>query len=229
MGDWTPFILSVIAMAALVGYIMFRYTSDVTDKARMAKSLGLTPLERAPRTIENKIFSLHRLGWLFTQYRLVNVSHRVLKDGELFLFDLVHRPTDSDEWVQTQAVAIHSGALRLPHFQVHPKMTLKKFVLDLLKNRFANWNQPKTGKKVEFPQFPAFHERYSVTSESPDMLKHFFDARLAQYFAKTEYYSLRAEDNLFVFVDLEPDFNVKNADHMTRRLKRALEVYRLLC
>lgn len=229
MNEWTPFILSVLGMALLVGYAMFRHAGDVNNKARMAKSLGLTPLDHPPRSLESKIFSLHRTGWPTTDYSLLNVSHRILKDGELFLFDLVDKSSpDSYRWIQIQAVAIRSASLRLPPFQLHPKMTWKKVGLALLKNKFAAWNLPKVGQKVKFPQFPAFQERYWVTSEFPEAAKRFFDARLAHYFAKTDYYSLRADDDLLVFVDLEPDLNVNHPDHMTRRLKRALEIYRLL-
>lgn len=83
------------------------------------------------------------------------------------------------------------------------------------------------GQPVSFPEYPAFATRYTVTSDDPPAARRFFDERLANYFATTQFYTLHAAGNLFVFAEIGPGFKSGDQSHLARRIDRALEVYHL--
>lgn len=72
-----------------------------------------------------------------------------------------------------------------------------------------------------------FQARYAIISPDPEAVRRFFDEDKARYFANTEYYTLHASGDLFTFAEIEPGFKVNDPARMTRRINRALEIYRL--
>ena len=212
-------------------------------KTQLAKLLGMTPISRPDAALAEKISALHRLPGVMTKYELRNVSHRALPDGEMYLFDLVEKRWDQMEEIGTQeedlsgpiqAVAICSASLRLPPFELSFKSNLQddiQKISPLLAQQFRqvlDWGESKLGDHpVNFPEFPGFQSRYMVRSAAPKAAQRFFDERMARYFANTEYYSLRAAGDLFVFFENESGFDTNNQSLMTRRLNRALEIFHI--
>ena len=174
-----------------------------------------------------------------TNYELRNVSRRSLPRGEMFLFDLVEKRWDQieigvqdDLSAQIQAVAICSASLHLPPFELSFKSNLQEDIQQispLLAKQFRQlleWGESNLVTPVNFPEFPDFQSRYWVRSSAPESTQRFFDERMARYFANIEYYSLRAAGDLFVFAENELGYTNDQA-LMTRRINRALEIYRL--
>ncbi len=197
-------------------------------QAQIAQTLGVTPLE-PDETLLAQIATVYPTAKAADKprYSLHNVSRRALPDGELFLFDLVDRDTESDSWLERQAVAIRSNRLRLPPFQMFPKVDAAKYGLGGLANVIVEWGVSKVGTPVQFPEFPAFQARYAVTSSDPEAARRFFDEDKARYFSKTEYYNVHAGGNLFTFAETLPGFKPGDPAQMTQRINRALEMYRL--
>lgn len=196
-------------------------------KAQMAQTLGLTPHPQPDGAFLEKISALRRAPFGISKYELRNVSRRPLPDGELLLFDLIDVASDSDTIAENQAVAIRSDTLHLPNFHLFPKVDPEKYALGRLANRVVDWGGSKLGTPVKFPEFPAFEGRYAVSSTNPDAVRRFFDAEKARYFSNTQNYTVRAEGDLFIFAEIEPGFNINDPSHMSRRIDRALEIYRL--
>ncbi len=224
------FLAVLFIVLVFVGMLWFTVTASRKEKeakAQMARMLGATPVPQPDAALVEKIDALYRTPWAASRYVLRNVSRRTLPDGEMFLFDLVDNSGDGDSITENQAVAIRSTTLRLPPFQFYPKLDTSKYALGKLANTIVEWGASKVGAPVNFPEYPAFQARYSVTSSDPQAVTQFFDERLARYFAGTEYYSLHAGGDLFVFAEVEPGFNAKDQSHLSRRINRALEIYRL--
>ncbi len=197
-------------------------------QAQIAQTLGVTPVE-PDKTLLAQIAAVYPTAKAADKprYSLHNVSRRALPDGELFLFDLVDRDIESDSWIERQAVAIRSENLRLPPFQMSPKVDAAKYGLGGLANALVEWGAAQAGTPVPFPEFPAFQARYAVTSSDPEAARRFFDEDKARYFAKTEYYNVHAGGNLFTFAETLPGFKPSDPAQMTQRINRALEIYRL--
>jgi len=221
------FVLAVLLLFAGIVYSAVISTRrNRQAKEQMAQLLGLTPVQPDADLYE-KIAALHRTPSNTAKYELRHVFRRALSDGELFLFDLIDTSSDGDSWTCTQAVAVRSPSLRLPPFELFPKVDSKNYALGGLTNIIVAWVAAKSGEPVEFPQFPEFAARYVVISTDPEAMRHFFDERMAGYFAQTAYYSLQAAADLFVFAEIEPGFDTSDQLLMARRLARAQEIFRL--
>lgn len=226
----TPTILAVLLiLLVFAGMVWFTVTvsrKERESKAQMAQMLGMTPVEPDP-TLLAQISALYQTPGNNPRHSLRNVTRRSLPDGELFLFDLIDRDGESNSWIERQAVAIRSHTLRLPPFQFYPKVDTSKYALGGLANKIVEWGVSKVGTPVQFPEFPAFQARYTVSSNDPEAVRRFFDEDKARYFVKTEYYGLHADGSLFTFAEIEPGFKTSDPSLMTRRINRALEIYRL--
>lgn len=222
-------VIVLLILLVFTGLLVFSITSSRRAKearAQMAQTLGMTPVE-PDESLLAQISALYQTPGNKPRHSLHNVSRRTLPDGELFLFDLVDRDGESDSWIERQAVAIRSRTLRLPPFQIYPKVDASQYALGGLANAIVEWGASKVGTPVNFPEFPAFQARYVITSADPEAARRFLDEEKARYFAKTEYFGLRAGGNLFTFAEIEPGFKLNDPAHITRRIQRALEIYRL--
>jgi len=219
----------LLILLVFAGMVIFSITTTrraKEAKAQMAQTLGMTPVEPDP-TLLAQISALYRTPGTTPRYSLHTVTHRNLPDGELFLFDLVDRDIESDSWIEHQAVEIRSHTLRLPPFQLYPKVDAAKYALGGLANAIVEWGVSKVGTPVPFPEYPDFQTRYAVTSTDPEAARRFFAEDKARYFANTENYALRASGSLFTFAEIELGFKLNDPAQMTRRINRALEIYRL--
>ncbi|WKZ35135.1 MAG: hypothetical protein QY332_16090 [Anaerolineales bacterium] len=195
-------------------------------KKQVIQSLGFSSSE-ADESVSEKIYSLYHRTWSKNSYQLRNVSRRLIPDGEMFLFDLVDTSGEDDSWTERQAVAIISPSLNLPPFAFFPKSN-QKYALSGLANRIVEWGMSKIGEPVAFPQYPALAERYVITSQDSDGLRLFMDESLARFFGQTEMYMLHAAGNIFTFAEMDPNFKIADIQSMTRRLNRAMEIFRAL-
>lgn len=218
-------ILLVFAGMVIVSITATRRAKEA--RARMAQTLGITPAPQLDAALVEQITALYRTSWEQFKADLLNVSHLSLPDGELFLFDLLDTGGNSTSITESQAVAIRSSTLRLPPFQLYPKVDASKYALGGLANKIVEGSVSKVGTPVNFPEYPAFQARYAVTSTDPEAARRFLEEEKARYFARTENYTLRAGGNLFTFAEIEPGFKPNDPAHMTRRIQRTLEIYRL--
>ena len=219
----------LLILLVFAGLIVFSITNARQQKqaqAQMAQTLGLTPVE-PDATLLTQISALYQTPGNKPRHSLHHVMRRRLPDGELFLFDLVDRDGESDSWLERQAVAIRSDTLRLPPFQIFPKINPEKYALGALANAIVEWGVSKVGTPVQFPEFPAFQARYTLTSTDPEAAQRFFDEARARFFARTEYYNLRAAGGLFVFAEIQPGVKLNDPAQITNRINRALDIYRL--
>jgi hypothetical protein len=219
----------LLVLLIFAGLIVFSITNTRQQKrarAQMAQTLGITPVE-ADTTLLAQISALYQTPGNKPRHSLHNVMRRRLPDGDLFLFDLVDRDGESDSWLERQAVAIRSDTLRLPPFQIFPKINPEKYALGALANAIVEWGVSKVGTPVQFPEFPAFQARYTLTSTDPEAAQRFFDEARARFFARTEYYNLRAAGGLFVFAEIQPGVKLNDPAQITNRINRALDIYRL--
>ena len=219
----------LLILLVFAGLIVFSITNARQQKqaqAQMAQTLGLTPVE-PDETLLAQISALYQTPGNKPRHSLHNVTRRKLPDGELFLFDLVDRDGESDSWLERQAVAIRSDTLRLPPFQIFPKIDAEKYALGALANAIVEWGVSKVGTPVQFHEFPAFQARYTLTSTDPEAVRRFFHEDKARFFARTEFYELRAAGGLFVFTEIQPGLKVNDPAQITNRINRALDIYRL--
>lgn len=222
-------VVVLLILLVFTGLLIFSITTSrkaKEAKAQIMQTLGMTPVE-PDETLLTEISALYQTPGNKPRHSLHNVSRRTLPDGELFVFDLVDRGIESDSWIERQAVAIRSRTLRLPPFQIYPKVDASQYALGGLANAIVEWGVSKVGTPVNLPEFPAFQARYAITSADPEAARRFLDETKARYFAKTEYFNVRAGGNLFTFAEIEPGFKTNDPAQMTRRIQRALEIYRL--
>ena len=227
--DMVTLLVVLVILLAFTGLLVWSIASSRKQgqaRAQLAQTLGLTGVE-PDETLLAQISALYQTPGNKPRHSLHNVARRKLPDGELFLFDLVDRDGESDSWIERQAVAIRSDTLRLPPFQMFPKINAEKYALGALANAIVEWGASKVGTPVSFPQFPAFEARYTVTSTDPQSTRRFFDDEKASFFARTDFYGLRAGGNWITFAEMYAGVKPTDPAHITRRIDRALEIYRL--
>lgn len=229
MGDTTVIVALLVALVfgvLVIGSILIT-RKEKAKRTRLTQAPGMMPVPQPDAALAEQICALHRPARGTATYKLRNVSRRPLADGELFLFDLVDTSGDGDSTTAHQAMAIRSTTLQLPPFKVYPRVDTQQYALGGLANRIVEWAVARVGQPVSFPEYPAFATRYTVTSDDPPAARRFFDERLANYFATTQFYTLHAAGNLFVFAEIGPGFKSGDQSHLARRIDRALEVYHL--
>ncbi len=219
-------LIALVFAVMVIGSIIIT-RKETAKKTQLAQALGMTPVAQPDAALAEQIFALHRPTWGTATYKLRNVSRRPLADGELFLFDLVDTSGDGDSTTAHQAVAIRSATLHLPPFAFYPKVDTQQYALGGLANKIVEWAVARAGKPVSLPEYPAFAARYTVTSDDPPAARRFFNERMANYFATTQFYTLHAAGDLFVFADIEPGFKTSDQSRMARRIDRALAMYQL--
>lgn len=190
------FLIVFVSIFAGMIYLAIRTSSnDKKEKQELASALGFTPIE-AHAALLAKISQLYQRGK--SKYEMRNVFHKKLPDGEMYLFDLVETSGEDDSWTETQAVAIISSYLKLPHFALFPKAD-QKYALSGVANKILEWGVSFVGKPIPFPEFPAFNDKYVVTSNEPDLTRIYLDANLLRYFSQTQMYMLHAYGRYFHF------------------------------
>jgi hypothetical protein len=228
MMNWlgTVLLLGFFALVAFLLYYSIRSNRrEKETRQRMVQSLGLTAVAPDPE-LAARISLLYQRPGREDRFEMRYVSHKIIPDGELYLFDLIDASGEDESITERQAVAILSSHLRLPHFTFFPKVD-EKYHLSGLANRVVEWGMSKMGTPVPFPEFPAFQARYVVTSVEPEQARAFLDDRLADFFAATRMYTIHAAGDIFTFSELDPRFDTGDHASMSLRLNRAMEIFRL--
>jgi len=223
--------LAVFGVMLIFGFFLYLglRSNRETQKNRqqISKNLGFFPVEPSQDLTRKIARPYHRPG-AQNKYQLQNVSRRVIPDGELYLFDLVETSSDEDSYSETQAIAVISPNLKLPHIVFFPKSD-QKYALSGLANRVLEWGLSKTGTPVTFPEFPALTARYVITSmDDPALVRTFLDENLAQFFSQTQMYMLHGMGDVFTFSEMDPQFRKLDQESMARRVNRGLEIFRVL-
>lgn len=222
------FVLAVLVVFSLVVLLAIQTNrKDIQQKQQMTQSLGFTPVEATPE-LTRKIARLYYRPGAKNKYELRNVSRKAIPDGEMYLFDLMETSSDEDTSSENQAVAITSRYLKMPHFTFFPRAD-PKYALSGVANKVMDWAMSRMGRVTAFPEFPEFSARYIVTSDDdPQFIRAFLDARRAQFFAQTQLYALHALGDTFTFSEVDPQFKKLDQESLSRRVNRALEIYRIL-
>jgi hypothetical protein len=219
------FLIVFLSIFSGIIYLAIRASSnDQKAKQELASTLGFTPTE-AHAALLAKISRLYQRGK--NKYEMRNVFHKKLPDGEMYLFDLVETSGEDDSWTETQAVAVISSYLKLPHFTLFPKAD-QKYALSGVANKILEWGMSFVGKPIPFPEFPAFNDKYVVTSNESDLARIYLDENLLRYFSQTQMYMLHAMGDIFTFNEMDPKFGKMDQESMSRRINRAMEIFRVL-
>lgn len=219
--------LGALVLFGLLAFFSIRASQAARQKKQqLAESLGLTPMI-PDKPLTTKISRLYRRKGTHNEFELRNVSRKPILDGEMVLFDLVDTSGEEETLTETQAIAICSYTLCLPAFMLYPKAD-QKYALSGLANKMLEWGITFIGKPVPFPEYPEFSARYILISDEPELLRPFFDARLAQYFAQTRMYALHAAGDLFTFSEMNYKRPSNDQLELSQRINHALEIYRQL-
>jgi len=223
--------LVIVGFLAFFGWMLYfaiqSSRKDVEKKQQIAQSLSFSPVEADPK-LTGEIAELYRRPGSQTKYELRNVSRKLIPDGEIYLFDLVDTSGEDDSWAEKQAVAIVSPYLKMPPFTLFPKAD-QKYAISGLANKVLEWGMSFVGTPLDFPEYPEFDARYIVTSnESTDWVHGFFDQSLAQYFSRTQMFTLHAAGNIFTFSEMGANFDTSDQGVMSQRVNHALDIFRLL-
>jgi hypothetical protein len=227
--------MDVAATLFLVGFLVvfgfLLYTAiqsshkEKEGRQRTIQSLGFTPVD-ADAELTNKIVRLYKHPGSQSRYELRNVSRKELPDGSMYLIDLVDTSGDDDSIKERQAVAIVSPYLKLPQLAFFPKAD-QKYALSGLANKIVEWGMTKMGTPMAFADFPEFSERYVVTSNEPDLARGFLDDRVAQFFSRTQMYTVHAMGDVFTFSEMDPRFDTTDLNSMSQRINRAMDIFRV--
>jgi len=221
-------VLIFVLAFGLIAYFSYQSNRNQTQaKQQLAQSLGFAPFT-PDSALTAKITRLYYRPGAQNRYELRSVYRKVMPDADVFLFDLLDKSSDEDSWTENQAVAICSPELHLPHFRLYPKVDNKN-LLGGLANKIMAWGLSRVSEAVEFPSDLSFNARYLVHSDQPDQAYQFLSGRLASYFAQTQMFTLYAWGDVFTFsiMDLTYRSTNNNEEGISRRVKQALEIYRL--
>jgi len=226
--ELSSILLLIVFLAIFGGMIYLTIRSSANDrkaKNELASQVGFVPNEVSPALIIKFSRLYQRSGR--EKFDLRNVFQRKLPDGEMYIFDLVDTSGEDDSWTETQAVAVVSQYLKLPHFTLFPKAD-EKYALSGVANRILEWGMSFVGKPISFPNAPVFNSKYATTSKEPEMARTFMDESLLRYFSQTQMYIVHAMGDMFTFNEMDPKLKKMDQESMSRRINRAMEIFHAL-
>lgn len=226
--EFASILILIVFLAIFGGMIYLAFRSNANDrkaKFELASQMGFAPNEVSPALVIKFSQLYQRSGR--EKFELRNVFKRKLSVGEMYIFDLVETSGEDASWTETQAVAIVSPYLKLPHFTLFPKAD-EKYALSGVANRILEWGMSFVGKPISFPNAPEFNSKYVTSSNEPEMTRTFMDESLLRYFSQTQMYILHAMGDIFTFNEMDPKLKKMDQEGMSRRINRAMEIYRVL-
>lgn len=180
------------------------------------QSMGFTAIT-PDKTLESRLARLYRNPNII----LREVFQRRLPDASMYIIAL----DDPDGVVTPRGIAILSSNLSLPQFRIFPKIDSKQFGLGGLGNKVLERAVATAGEKVEFSAFPEFAEKYFLVSDDRESVLRFFNERMADYFSRTQLFSVLAEGDMFVFEDYGMSFVKNDPSTISQIVRRAMEIY----
>lgn len=218
-GESTGTLMPIVALLIIVFGVflyLFIFKRGRNKGQEMLQSIGFTAIA-ADKTLERRLAQLYRNPNVI----LREVFQRHLPDASMYIFALA----DPDGVVTSRGIAILSSNLSLPQFRIFPKIDSKQFGLGGLGNKVLERAIATAGERVEFPAFPKFAEKYFLVSDDQESVLRFFNERMADYFSRTQLFSILAEGDLFVFEDYGMFFVKNDLSTISQSVRRAMEIY----
>jgi hypothetical protein len=212
-----------IAAFALVGFVIYRMIAAdrkrKTQRAGEAAARGFRPVTPPDPNVVEWIVALHRRpGRKSLEVR--ELFHRDAGDHGLYLFDLADTSGEDAGLVCHGAVAILAPALRLPRFTLVPQVESEGRLA-----RLTNWIIQRLptagGARVEFPQAPAFQQRYALMAEDEAAARAFFKASRLAHLAETRYWMMEGSGQALTLDRLEIGRAGRSGSYVDDRLRDA--------
>jgi hypothetical protein len=213
----------VIVFGAVLFISIQSKRRDTAAKQLLQTQLGFVAADPTPAVAE-KIADLYKRderdkALIF----LHNVSRKPISAGEMYLFDLRRRSTESNAWREMQAVAIIKPELRLPHLAIFPKIGQDQWVAGLA-NTILTMAVANTGQEVMLDQYPELQQRFLINSREPEQAQAFLSSMLAGRLAQAESCSIRMYGDTFIFSEIDPQPQTPDVHGVSRRIERATEI-----
>lgn len=218
-GESTGTLMPVVALLIIVFGVflyLFIFKRGRNKGQEMLQSIGFAAIA-ADKTLERRLAQLYHNPNVI----LREVFQRRLPDASMYIFAL----DDPDGLVTPRGIAILSSNLSLPQFRIFPKIDSQQFGLGGLGNKVLERAVATAGEKVEFPAFPEFAEKYFLVSDDQESVLRFFNERMADYFSRTQLFSVLAEGDMFVFEDYGMFFVKNDLSTISQSVRRAMEIY----
>ncbi len=164
-------------LGGMVAFAIFFIRKEAANKAKIAQSLGLTPVTDTQPLLQKIAYvnGINRSGL----YRLEQVFHHRHASGEdAYMFSLRrsnfnekgvnrgNRPTGSHQMtLEASALAFVSPAWRLPRFSTLPRLSGGK--LAEIGNNLSETAANIKYEVVNFPHIPNLDERYLIITSEP--------------------------------------------------------------
>ena len=103
----------------LAVWLFVRWWQRQQARRQRLAGLGYTPQSQTPAGLLARVATVYRRQGQ-RQFRLDDLFHRPLAEGDLYLFDLVDK-TEAENPVVADMVAVVSPQLDLPRFRLEPR------------------------------------------------------------------------------------------------------------
>lgn len=218
-------IFGALAFFALLVYLAIHTDrSDAENKRKLTAALGFTPIEPDER-LNAKISQLYMSGTRGKNFCLKHVSRKELPDGEMYLFDVIETSGEDNSISDQQALAIVSHRLNLPPFVLYPKVDSDTYMLGGFANKLIRWATTFIGQPVDFPEYPDFQKKYTVSSPDPEPVRRFFSPSLARTLANTSLYQMYAGGDAFTFSRLNTKFKKPDQEILAECVNQAMYIF----
>ncbi|NJN93395.1 MAG: hypothetical protein HC875_04545 [Anaerolineales bacterium] len=217
-------VLGILLVFGLIVFWMFTSARKEIDRKRqMAQTLGFSSIEPDP-ALTAVISQVYPSAKSKPCYELRHVTHKILDNGKMVLFDLVETSGEDNSYPEEQAVAVISARLDLPPFTLFPKADTEGWLTNLA-NQALTWAVSKVGTPVEFPEVPEFQRRYMVTSADPDATRRFLTEDILRRLAQTRLCTLHAGGQVFTFSELNPSRKALTIEMLHERVRQAADIF----
>lgn len=229
----TPWLIGGF-MALVVGSALVAIRSQRAKQQALRealRSLGFIPAEPTPELVRRLTY-LHAGATAGDKqsskqkYEVKNVFSRRFGDGEMFVFDLEEKDSDSGH-TERQGIAVVSERLKLPRFTLVPR-TGGEGTLSKLADRAIAWASRKVGAQVEFPNHPELSRHYLVHSPDADATRRFLESGRLNRLAETRHVFIRAADDVFTVSSVVSTTAPVGAEQLRERVDRAAKVFSIL-
>jgi len=123
--------------------------------------------------------------------KIRNLSQMKLStmEEEIHLFDFkytINTGKSSHSFDQT-VFFVNSKSLRLPEFRMKPESIGNKIAA------YFGWED------IDFGTYPAFSDKYHLSGEHEDFIRHTFDDKILKFFSKTSGWTIEAANYYLIF------------------------------
>lgn len=184
--------LTVIGVAVLLS---IRQTQRLrAEKAELARSLGLHPLDSPPPDLVDRI---KRLQWNLAgrKLELRAVSTQSTFERTTYLFD-VYAVGKNTQSVSSDTVAVVDGSLRLPRFSILPRVTAGG-VVGRLANALVDRFMGRENARIDLPAEPGATTTYVLVGPSGEEIKRLVTPGLTRFLSGKANLAVQGEGDCF--------------------------------